>query len=464
MVDYIVSASGNFDGNLSLNEFIWRRTSDFHLGIWWYDPASQIVNTADLGTIDSSWAVLGSAGFSPAAGTNNQLLMDYAPAGLMTVWWVTRPSPFQPYQLTGINLGPRWTSVGFVATSSFGQGSFATHSGGFDFLVTNLTDHHLYDWWIDSTNTLQGIDLGPYWSNVSLVATNRFTPNVNGNRTFLVSNNIDHHLYDWWIDSTNTLQGIDLGPYWSNVTLVSDQFFADAQGPHEGFLVTNLVDHHLYDWWIGTNNTLQGIDLGPVWSNVQLVAVGRFDTNPDTPTSSSWEMLVQNTVDHHLYEWWINSLGGLSGIDLGPYWNNVQLIGHNHYNNVSSLDQLLVRNTIDGHFYEWWTAGPQLRGVDLGIAFPAFAFGGSEPAIAGTATPGMTTSLAGPISQAIGANLAPASPAPLTQTDPTSLLVQAMASFGPSDTVDNSTGAVLSTGNAQLSEIVAAPDQRLTHG
>jgi hypothetical protein len=62
----------------------------------------------------------------------------------MTVWWVTHPSPFQPYQLTGINLGPRWTSVGFVATSSFGQGSFATHSGGFDFLVTNLTDHHLY--------------------------------------------------------------------------------------------------------------------------------------------------------------------------------------------------------------------------------------------------------------------------------------------------------------------------------
>jgi hypothetical protein len=81
MVDYIVSASGNFDGNLSFSEFIWRRTSDFHLGIWWYDPASQIVSTADLGTIDSSWAVLGSAGFSPAAGTNNQLLMTMRQPG-----------------------------------------------------------------------------------------------------------------------------------------------------------------------------------------------------------------------------------------------------------------------------------------------------------------------------------------------------------------------------------------------
>jgi hypothetical protein len=471
MADYIVSASGNFDGNLSLAEFIWRRTTDFHMGIWWYNPANQIVNTADFGTIDSNWSVLGSAGFTPAAGTNEQMLMDYAPAGLMTVWWVNRPSPFQPYQLTGISLGQRWINIGFVATSRFGQGPFATHSGGFDFLVTNFTDHHLYDWWIDSSNKLQGIDLGAVWANVSLVATGRFSDN-NGNRTWLVSNDIDHHLYDWWITPQGQLTGIDLGAYWSNVALVSDQFFSSFQS-HQGFLVTNTIDHHLYDWWIGSNNaSLQGIDLGPVWSNVELVATGTFDTNSQTATSFSWEMLVQNTVDHHLYEWWLSPQGRLTGIDLGPYWNNVQLIGHDHYNNVSNFDELLVRNTVDGHFYEWWIAGNQLRGVDLGIAFPAFGLGASvvgpgDPGSLAAASPATDAgTIIAPVrstmaSPAIDTSVAPASPA--SSPDSMSLLVQAMASFGPSDTVDNSTAAILSTGNAQFSEIVAPVDQRLTH-
>src|SRR5436190_10422756 len=74
---------------------------------------------------------------------------------------------------------------------------------------------------------------------------------------------------------------------------------------------------------------LKGIDLGAYWSNVQLVAVDLFDNK--VPTNKD-EMLVQNTVDHHLYEWWINSQNQLTGIDLGPYWSNVQLIGHAHYN------------------------------------------------------------------------------------------------------------------------------------
>ena len=44
-------------------------------------------------------------------------------------------------------------------------------------------------------------------------------------------------------------------------------------------------------------------------------------------------------------------------------------------------------------------------------------------------------------------------PSPLSAS--TSLLVQAMASFGTSNAVDNSTGAVLPAGVAQVSDIVA---------
>jgi hypothetical protein len=98
--------------------------------------------------------------------------------------------------------------------------------------------------------------------------------------------------------------------------------------------VTNTIDHHLYDWWIAPNNTLTGVDLGPVWANVQLVTAGRFDNR-----TTNTELLVQNTIDHHLYEWWITPQGQLTGIDLGPHWINVQLIGNSHYNNNSAFNE-----------------------------------------------------------------------------------------------------------------------------
>jgi hypothetical protein len=79
-------------------------------------------------------------------------------------------------------------------------------------------------------------------------------------------------------------------------------------------------------------------------------------------------MLVTNTVDHHLYEWWITPQGQLTGIDLGAAWSNVQFLGNSHYNSASAYDELLVRNTVDGHFYEWWIVNNQLSGVDLGAA------------------------------------------------------------------------------------------------
>jgi hypothetical protein len=238
-------------------------------------------------------------------------------------------------------------------------------------LVTNVTDHHLYDWWISSSNTLSGIDLGPYWANVSVVTAGQFTNN--GGTNLLVSNNIDHHLYDWWIGSNNQLQGIDLGPYWSNVAIVANGQFTTNGGTN--FLVTNIIDHHLYDWWIN-GSTLQGFDLGAYWSGVQLVTVGRFDNH-----TTNTEILVQNPADHHLYEWWISGTGQLTGIDLGAYWANVQLIGNSHYNNNSTFNELLVRNTVDGHFYEWWISGNQLTGVDLG-AVPGGAAGAAAGDIA----------------------------------------------------------------------------------
>jgi hypothetical protein len=85
-------------------------------------------------------------------------------------------------------------------------------------------------------------------------------------------------------------------------------------------------------------------------------------------------MLVQNTVDHQLYEWWITAQGTLTGIDLtassGISWFNLQFIANSHFNNVSADDQLLVRNTSDGHFYQWWVNGTTLAGIDLGAVPP----------------------------------------------------------------------------------------------
>jgi hypothetical protein len=229
----MVSASGDFDGN-GIPDLIWRGTN--HIGMWSYNGS--MVSTTDLGAFDFNWAVLGS-GFFTFGTTTKQMLMDYVPSGLMTIWWVNNG------QLTGINLGQKWVNVGYVATGAFVSTANRGGGGITDFLVSNLTDHHLYDWWIGSDSTLQGIDLGPVWSNVSVVATGQFKFNPNNLQHLLVSNTLDHHLYDWWIDSNNTLQGIDLGPVWSNVNFVS---IGPTRNSQDSFLVANTVDHHLYDW------------------------------------------------------------------------------------------------------------------------------------------------------------------------------------------------------------------------
>jgi hypothetical protein len=474
-----VSAAGDFNNN-SAADFVW--STSYYTAMWQYNPSSQRVTTTNLDINSTGWGVLGSAHYSNVNGSNagtTQMLMDYVPTGLMTLWWVGTNG-----QMTGINLGQRWVNVTYLTSGQFSNGSGA---GITNFLVSNNIDHHLYNWWIGSNNTLQGIDLGPYWANVSLVTAGQFTNN--GGTNLLVSNNIDHHLYDWWITNTGQLTGVDLGPYWTNVAIVANgQFTANGS---TNFLVTNTVDHHLYDWWIGSNGTLQGVDLGAYWSNVQLVTVGRFD-NKTTNT----EMLVQNTLDHHLYEWWISPQGQLTGIDLGAYWNNVQLVGNSHYNNNSAFNQLLVRNTGDGHFYEWWISGNSLTGLDLGssqttgasvadnssgmdlssgsalvssistvasstaasssssaaagasaIAAAAGAVGGGEALISGISAASST----------VEASLPPAS------SDSTSLLVQSMASFGASGAVTDSTGALPATDPSQQPALSTTIEQHLAH-
>src|SRR5439155_547370 len=156
------------------------------------------------------------------------------------------------------------------------------------------------------------------------------------------------------------------------IDFITNAHFTNNGGANiSDFLVTNLVDHHLYDWWIDGTNTLQGIELGPYWSNIGLVAPGQFTASGGT------NLLLNNTVAHHLYDWWITSQGQLNGIDLGLYWVNVELTGTGHFNNSSANDELLVRNTADGHFYEWWIANNQLQGVDLGLSVSTGVSGSS---------------------------------------------------------------------------------------
>jgi hypothetical protein len=80
---------------------------------------------------------------------------------------------------------------------------------------------------------------------------------------------------------------------------------------------------------------------------------------------------VRNTVDNHLYEWWIDPTSHtLQGLDLGPVWSGIyQLVDSDDFNNASTNDELLVRNIADGHFYEWWISNNQLQGTDLGPSF-----------------------------------------------------------------------------------------------
>jgi hypothetical protein len=400
-----IAAVGDFTSSGN-QDFVWP-DSNASFSMFEYDPTAQDVSNTGLGTVGAGWSILGSAHFSNA--TTSQMLTDYTPDGTMTLWWVSNGA------LSGVDIGQKWPNIGFIT-----NGQFTTNGGAniSDFLVTNLGDHHLYDWWIDGNSMLQGIDLGAYWSNVALVAPGQFT--TNGGTNLLVNNTLDNHLYDWWIDSNNTLQGIDLGAQWSNVAAVATGQFTANGGTN--LLVNNTLDNHLYDWWIDGSNALQGIDLGAFWANIQLVTVGRFDNN-----SSNTEMLVRNTVDNHLYEWWITPQGQLDGIDLGLHWTNVQLMGTSHFNSISADDQLLVHNTVDGHFYEWWIGSNQLQGVDLGLSVSTGGSGSS----------GMMS------------NSGSASP------QSSSLLVQAMASFGSNGAVANANSALIGPDPSPQSALAA---------
>jgi hypothetical protein len=267
----------------------------------------------------------------------------------MSLWWVENG------QRVGVSIGQVWNGIDYLANGQFTDNG---GSGIANFLVTNAGDDHLYDWWIDANNQLQGIDLGAAWSDKSLIGTGEFT--THGGTDFLVANDADHHLYDWWIDPTsNTLQGLDLGAAWNNVEYVATGNFTAQGGGNDNFLVFNTSDHHLYNWWIDpTSHTLQGLDLGTAWNNVELLASGHFSDH-----TTSDQILVRNTVDNHLYEWWIDPASHtLQGLDLGPAWSgNYQLVDSGDFNNASPNDELLVRNAADGHFYEWWISNNQLQ-------------------------------------------------------------------------------------------------------
>ena len=354
-----IEARGDFASD-GMPDSIWR-DSNASMTMWSYDAMGQAVNTVELGQIGFSWTIFGSGSYISAS--TSQMLVG-STDGTMVLWYVNSGT------LTGIDLGNRWTGIGYIDTGNY------TSNGLDNFLVFNQADDHLYDWWF-SNNQLQGIDLGAYWSNIGYNAKGQFT--TNGGTNFLVTNTADHHLYDWWISSSDQLQGVDLGPVWSNIAMVATGQFTSNGGTN--FLVTNTVDHHLYDWWISSSGQLQGVDLGAYWSNISLIAVGTFDSN-----TTNTEFLVENTVDHHLYEWWISPQGQLAGIDLGQYWNNIQLVDSGHFNNESANNELLVHNTADGHFYEWWISNNQLQGVDLGLSAVSSGSTGGQTSAAETAS------------------------------------------------------------------------------
>src|SRR5262249_42921850 len=160
-----IAAQGDFNSNGN-PDFIWR-DSNAAMSMGEYDPGvAQNVTKTDLGTVGFGWAILGSAHFSDDS--TSRMLTDYMPDGTMTLWWVSNGA------LTGIDLGQRWQNIGFITNAHFTDNGGASIS---EFLVTNLTDQHLYNWWIGADNALHGIDLGPSWSNVAFVASGQFTAN-----------------------------------------------------------------------------------------------------------------------------------------------------------------------------------------------------------------------------------------------------------------------------------------------
>jgi len=159
----VVRGEGNFldpSNGKPASDSVWSDNNNL-LWKWHYNSTLQVVNTTALmnpsGTAPmdaSGWTVVASAPWRSDAGID-QMLMKYAPDGTMTLWWTARDGKNE--KLTGINLGQRWTNVDYIKGGQF------TANGGTNFLVNNTADQHLYDWWIDN-DTLQGIDLGAYWS------------------------------------------------------------------------------------------------------------------------------------------------------------------------------------------------------------------------------------------------------------------------------------------------------------
>jgi hypothetical protein len=422
-----ITAVGDFNNN-GEPDFVWVRQRDNLMVMWEYDPTAQTVGTTILGDA-TDWVTFGSAHFSNANGSNasaSQMLMA-GPNSIMTLWWVGNGA------LTGVlindpnNPPPLWQNVNYIAAGQF------TNNGGpniTNFLVSNVTDNHLYDWWIGSNNTLQGVDLtatsNVSWAGIDFVATGQFVNN--GVTNFLVSNSTDQHLYDWWITPQNQLTGVDLtatsGASWLDRGLVAiGNFDGNAPNGNAEWLVRNTPDNHLYEWWIDSTNTLQGIDLTATsnipWAGVELIAVGRFDNN-----STGAEMVVRNVNDQHLYEWWLTPQGGLSEVDLtqnSGIGGDVQILGSSHYNNSSALDQLLVWDTNNGNFYQWWTVGS-----------------------------GATTKVTGVVLGATGS---------ATSSDSTSLLAQSMASFGASGAAADPAGAPAAIGPWQQPTLATAIEQ-----
>jgi hypothetical protein len=252
---------------------------------------------------------------------------------------------------------PNWTVISSSHFSNLNGASPTTSQ----MLMNYVPNGTMTLWWV-SNALLTGIDLGAKWPNIAFLSAGPFTANGGAVNDFLVYNLVDGHIYDWWITPQNTLTGIDLaassGALWSNVSLVETGQFTANGGTN--LLVSNTLDNHLYDWWIDANNTLQGIDLGPHWTNIAAVVSGQFIANTNT------NLLVTNTLDNHLYDWWIGDNGALQGIDLGAYWANVQLVTVGRFDNNSNNTEMLVQNTVDHHLYEWWiTPQGTLTGIDL---------------------------------------------------------------------------------------------------
>lgn len=413
----VISSFGDFNSNAS-RDYIWR-DSGAYMTMWEYDASAQSISTTNLGVVGLTWSILSSGHFSAAS--TDQMLVKSGPDSEMALWWVNGGSR------TGVNIGPYWNNVNYVASGQF------TNNGGAgiaNFLVSNPGDGHLYDWWINGSNQLQGIDLGAVGKDKAVIGTGQFSGQ--GGTNFLVTNTTDRHLYDWWVNGSNQLQGYDLGAVGSDVSFIAaGKFNANAAG-NDSFLVVNTADKHLYNWWINpVSHALTGADLGAAWSGVQFLAAGRFDNS-----TTNDQILVKNTSDNHLYVWWVDGANVLSGLDLGAA-TGIDFIESRHFNNANgsgSNAEWLMRNTADGHLYEWWVSGGRLSGADLGTA----------PGQIMIPSDGMSTPPVAPLENAVSANvgLVSAGGAPTLSaatwlaTPSLDLLIQSAAMFGISSGAD----------------------------